>query len=173
LKYLLLITALLAAVPAAAQVQYFSAGKKAPIDGAEMQQPADAAADPSAVPPPQTRIVTSLQKCLNQLEPEEQAIVRSNYEKQYQTCNAMLAEKGRKAKSARKKKEAAEAEEPEAENARNYVRVRESTAEEDEAAEPDSPAESDEPAPRKRRKKEKGSWLPEIKPSKSRASFND
>jgi hypothetical protein len=174
LKKLLIVTlALTLAAPAAAQVQYFSAGKKAPIEGQwQGQAPEPTAEQPAAAqelaPAPQTRVVTSLQKCLDQLEPEEQAIVKSNYNKPYQTCHSMLAAKAGKKKKAAKKA----AEEPEAENARNFVRIQdERTAGTAAAEEPEDYAGDPEPAPAKKRKK-KSFFDFEIKADKSKANFN-
>lgn len=164
---------LLLAPPAAAQVQYFSAGQKAPVEGQwQGQAPAPTEEQPAAAaemaPAPQTRVVTSLQKCLDQLEPEEQAIVRANYNKPYQTCNSMLAAKAGKKKKAAKKA----AEEPEAESARNFVRVQDERTAGAAAAEEDEEYAADpEPAPRRKRKK-KSFFDFEIKPDKSKANFN-
>ncbi len=168
--------ALLLATPASAQVQYFSAGKKAPVEGQwQGDAPAPTAEQPAAstelMAAPQTRVVTSLQKCLDQLEPEEQAIVRANYNKPYQTCNSMLAAKAGKKKKAAKKA----AEEPEAENARNFVRVQDGrTAGTAAAEEPAEYADEPDEAPRRKHKKKKSwfNWDPEIKADKSKASFN-
>ncbi len=167
--------ALLLATPASAQVQYFSAGKRAPVEGQwQGDAPAPTAEQPAAatelMSAPQTRVVTSLQKCLDQLEPEEQALVRANYNKPYQTCNSMVAAKaGKKKKAARKA-----AEEPEAENARNFVRVQDERTAGAPAAE-EAEEYADEPESPPRRKSKKKSWFkwdPEIKADKSKASYN-
>ncbi|MDF3022796.1 MAG: hypothetical protein K0R10_157 [Alphaproteobacteria bacterium] len=170
--------ALLIAAPASAQVQYFSAGKKAPVEGQwQGEAPAPTEEQPAAAnelaPAPQTRIVTSLQKCLDQLEPEEQAIVRANYNKPYQTCNSMVAAKaGKKKKAAAKKKR--DEEEPEAESARNFVRVQdERTAGTEPEVAADDFADEPESAPRKKRKKKSWfDWDPTIKADKSKAKYN-
>lgn len=171
--------ACLIAGTAAAQVQYYSAGQKAPVEGEwQGQAPAPTEDQPAAsdelAPAPQTRVVTSLQKCLDQLEPEEAAIVKSSYNKPYQTCHAMLAAKATKKKKAKKKLQ----EEPEAENARNFVRVqdgRTAGGKQDEAAEDEELAyePEDAPAPKKTKKKKSFfSWDPEIKADKSKANYN-
>jgi hypothetical protein len=174
--------ALLIAAPAAAQVQYYSAGQKAPVEGQwQGQAPAPTEDQPAAsdelAPAPQTRVVTSLQKCLDQLEPEEAAIVKSSYNKPYQTCHTMLAAKASKKKKAKKKLQ----EEPEAENARNFVRVQdgrtaggkpEEAADESDTADVDY-APEDSPAPKKSKKKKSFfDWSPEIKADKSKANYN-
>ncbi len=178
MKIFLIAFFLLLAVPAVAQVQYYSAGQKAPVEGQwQGQAPAPTQDQPEAAdelaPAPQTRVVTSLQKCLDQLEPEEAALIRGSYNKPYQTCHAMLAAKAGKKKKAKKKL----AEVPEAENARNYVRVQDGRTAGAEASATDESdtmdAGDDAPAPKKRKKK-KGffSWNPEIKADKSKANYN-
>ncbi len=180
MKIFLIAFFLLLAAPAVAQVQYYSAGQKAPVEGQwQGQAPAPTEDQPAAAdelaPAPQTRVVTSLEKCLDQLEPEEAALIRGSYNKPYQTCHAMLAAKAGKKKKAKKKLE----EEPEAENARNYVRVQDgrtagSTAAADTADESGAMDDGgDTPAP-KHRKKKKGffHWNPEIKADKSKANYN-
>jgi hypothetical protein len=172
--------ALLIAAPALAQVQYYSAGQKAPVEGQwQGQAPAPTEDQPAAsdelAPAPQTRVVTSLQKCLDQLEPEEAAIVKSSYNKPYQTCHAMLAAKATKKTKAKKKLQ----EEPEAETARNYVRVqdgRTAGAKQEEVSDDEEDvayAPEDDPAPKKSKKKKSFfSWDPEIKADKSKANYN-
>lgn len=148
-----------------------------------------------AVIRPTVHRITSLEKCLNQLPPEEAAEVRLNPVRPYQECIARLSN----VSADRKKKKRQDAEEmPVAENARNYSRIQESPVEGENGGEPGfwakgqkpprpSPAayseedeapeglaydgEEEEQAPRKTFGG-KG-WLPEIKPDNSRAKYNN
>lgn len=65
-------------------------------------------------------IVTSLQKCLAQLDPESALDVQQNYLKPYQECRARLYRKLQERKTASAQKEAVAAT---PETPRNYVRV--------------------------------------------------
>lgn len=81
----------------------------------------DVAADAEDMPAAHSHVVTSVQKCLDQLPPAEAAEVRKNYLKPYQECMARLSYK-KKDEAEKAAKAAADA--PVAPAPRNYVRVR-------------------------------------------------
>ncbi len=226
-KAIILATALvLLSAPASAQMGYYNSdGATAPADGGayapetsdeiDMSRESAAQEDPPeqsspADSIPQTTQVTSLQKCLDRLSPEDAAEVRLNPIRPYQECLARLsnasAEK-RKINVSRKKPE----QEPMAENARNFSRVTEDDGDHkmDDAAkeaEADSGHWSAKPAPsantlrapiepegepgglpeessdeftsddedaKPARKSGLSRFIPEIKPDKSKARFNN
>lgn len=77
------------------------------------------AADPP-IYPAQSSVVTSLQSCLDQLDPSEAAEIKRSYSDSYAVCQARLADKKSKTKQAK----AAAAAPPPAETPRNFVRVK-------------------------------------------------
>lgn len=204
---------LLLAAPASAQMGYYSAdGAESPPEAAPADDE-DAAADQTQSDTgtaadliPQTTSVTSLQKCLDKLSPEDAAEVRLNPIRPYQECLARLSNAAAEKRSLKVTREK-ENKEPVAENARNFSRVteedgdsksedaaKEAEAEsghwsatpaakpkaEREPIEPEGepgglPEESagDEDSDAKPARKEGFSrFIPEIKPDKSKASFN-
>jgi hypothetical protein len=71
-------------------------------------------------PKAQSFVVTSLSKCLDQLDPADAAEIRKSFVKPYQECQARLAEK----LAQEKQKKAGDAEDAAVpETPRNYVRV--------------------------------------------------
>ena len=147
----LLFSALCPVLPAAAQLNYYNVdqNKKKPVP---QESPAaaatanpdagvadgDAAADDSdtsdtsdnadkgpKIYPAQSSVVTSVDACLDKLDPETAAELRRDYNSSYQECQARLADKV----SAKKQVTVQKAKTPDAENARNFVRVRKPVAE--------------------------------------------
>lgn len=170
--------------------QYFSAGGKQAETAPADSSPSDD--NGVKIISPKMHQVTSLQKCLDQLSPEDAAEVKLNAVRPYQECIGRLAEKAqtRRSKKAKEKEELAA--EPEAENARNFSRIEEpgekgteghwsSKAYRKQAAE-SAPPESaedmvDDERPAKRRKsaEKKGffSWRPDIKADNAPRKFNN
>jgi len=137
---------LLTATPAFAQMNYYNADAKKPAaenptaDDANGGMPGTSGDDAGAAPddsadngdssdnddesnkimPAQSAVVTSVDACLKQLDPDEAAEVRRNYQRPYQECQSRLAEKLSKKKTA---KAGAAQKGPEAESPRNFVRV--------------------------------------------------
>ena len=185
---------LIAVAPAMAQdVNYFNADKTrqpngaaaapapapqapAPADITDSSASDDAAADDSdgedsaqaepevQIMPAHSAVVTSVDTCINQLDAEDQAAVRANFVNPYQDCQQRLANKTAVKKTAKagKRKNA-----PEAENARNFVRVKPSKADDDAAA-----ASAGDDDSGKDEKIQTGSWSSSVKPDKSKAKLN-
>lgn len=131
----------LLAQPAAAQ--FYDANEPSPADaganaspmmtdGNLLAQPQDndgAQAQPQAqTMTPTTQRVTSLQKCIDQLDPDDQAEVRLNAIRPYQECMNRLADKAAKRRHIKVSRERAAEEEEVAETPRNFSRVQERTA---------------------------------------------
>jgi len=134
----------LAATPAAAQFNYYNVDgakqKPTPQVGADANTAGkpplpsvgadpdntdaegDAGADPNNPPiyPAQSSVVTSLQSCLDQLDPSEAVEIKRNYSDSYAVCQERLAEKKTKTKQSKAAKSAP----PPAETPRNFVRVK-------------------------------------------------
>jgi hypothetical protein len=158
--------------------------------GETMDGSQDPAADGRLIRPTVHRI-TSLQKCIDQLPPEEAAEVRLNPIRPYQECMSRLSSLA----ADRKKKKADDAKaEPIAENARNYSRIQESPTAGENGDEPGfwtagkpKPAApypvAGEEAPdglmydgeEKKPARTFGGkgWMPSITPDNSRATFNN
>ena len=123
------------------------------------------AAEPEVeIMPAHSAVVTSIDTCLNQLDAEDQAAVRSNFTNPYQDCQQRLAGKtaAKKTVKAGKRKNG-----PEAENARNFVRVKPPKADDDAAA--TAPAGDDSAGSEKI---QTGNWSSSVKPDKSKAKLN-
>lgn len=175
--------------------QYYSASPKqqaqlAPADAASQDQGSQD--NGVKIVAPKMHQVTSLQKCLDQLSPEDAAEVKLNAIRPYQECIGRLAEKAQTRRSKKLKDKEELAAEPEAENARNYSRIQEdgdksttghwtSKAYRKPAAESEPPESADEmveedrPVKRRKSAEKKGffGWSPTIKADNSKRSFNN
>lgn len=130
---------LLLSCPAAAQ--FYDANEPPPADNgagaspmmtdgnllAQPQTGDSAPAQPQTMTPT-TQRVTSLQKCIDQLDPEDQAEVRLNAIRPYQECMSRLADKAAKRRHIKVSRERAAEEDDVAETPRNFSRVQERTA---------------------------------------------
>ncbi|MDE1151391.1 MAG: hypothetical protein PW788_02545 [Micavibrio sp.] len=138
----------------------------APDDGADGTDNAD---NSPVILPAQSSVVTSIDTCLNQLDPADAAEIRNSYIKPYQECQSRLAAKLAKKKTAKvtTQKNGLEAESP-----RNFVRVQTpKTAPKDDAG-------TDADAPDMDVKKpvappQSGSWSSSITPNNSKTKLNN
>lgn len=159
---------LLLSYPAAAQ--FYDANEPPPADnGADASpmmtdgnllaqpQTGDAQQTQAQTMTPTTQRVTSLQKCIDQLDPEDQAEVRLNAIRPYQECMSRLADKAAKRRHIKVSRERAAEEDDVAETPRNFSRVQERTAGAKKTADDDAnyghwsaaSAETAKPAPRR------------------------
>ncbi len=155
-------TAMTAPAPQPQQATPDASGDDADaVDGGD---PDEQAQQEVQIMPAHSAVVTSIDTCLNQLDADDAAAVRSNYTNPYQDCQQRLGNKTAAKKTARagKRKNG-----PEAENARNFVRIKPPKADDDAAPDTAKDDSADDGT-----KVQGGSWSSSVKPDKSKAKLN-
>ena len=135
---------------------------------------ADDSAQEVQILPAHSAVVTSIDTCLDQLDPDDAAEVRSNVLTPYRDCQDRLSNK----KAAKKTAKAGKRKNPpEAENARNFVRVKPPKDDDDDAPPAKkakaAPADDDDNGDKDGGEKlQSGSWSSSVKPDKSKPKLN-